>query len=141
MISNFQGRVFIDRVHPCAFLLPKRRRRHRRAGGHHPSGGVARGLSSEKGGLESGGGISGEEGGDKDSDDNTTNDGTDLDPPVKLLTRCHNLSAAMSTCGFILACLGILAFLWTSLPTSVGIFGSACLGVCFVSGMIVFNST
>lgn len=122
IVNGFQGRVFIDRIHPFSFLSYKNRSRRRRN---------ERGFSPEKGK-----GRDGEDG----SGDNTTNDGTDVDPPVKLLTRCHNLSAAMASCGFILACLGILAFLWTSLPRSVGIFGSVCLGVCLVSGMIVFNA-
>ncbi|KAK7691793.1 hypothetical protein QCA50_005196 [Cerrena zonata] len=119
IFNDFQGRVFIDRIHPFAFLFPKNRRRS------------ANNLNPEKGGTD----------GDGNSGGNTTNDGTNLNPPIKLLMRCHNLSAAMSTCGFILACLGILAFLWTSLPRDVAIFGSACLGVCLVSGMIVFNAT
>jgi hypothetical protein len=82
--------------------------------------------------------------GDRSGNDNNSgdgSDGTDLGPPVKLLARCHSLSASMALCGFVLACLGICAFLWTSLPRSVGIFGSACLGVCLISGMLVFNAT
>ncbi|CAL1711400.1 unnamed protein product [Somion occarium] len=109
IFNSFQGRVCIDRVHPFAFVSPRRR----------------------KSGLE------GPEGG-KGSEDQDTS-GTELDPPVKLLTRCHSLSTVMAVCGFVLACVGILAFLWTSLPRSVGIFGSACLGVCLISGAVVFN--
>ncbi|KAH8087802.1 hypothetical protein BXZ70DRAFT_533617 [Cristinia sonorae] len=66
---------------------------------------------------------------------------TELEPPVKLLSRCHTLSAAMALCGFLLAILGILAFVWTELPLSISIFASACLGACFVLGVIVFTTS
>lgn len=66
---------------------------------------------------------------------------TELEPPVKLLSRCHTLSAFMALCGFLLAILGILAFVWTSLPQSIGIFASVCLGTCLVSGVFVFMTS
>lgn len=55
---------------------------------------------------------------------------THVDPPVRLLSNCHTLSVMMAVLGFILALLGILTFAWTSLPTGVASFASACLGAC-----------
>jgi len=66
---------------------------------------------------------------------------TELEPPVKLLSRCHTLSASMALFGFILAVLGILTFAWTSLPRSIAIFASACLGSCFLGGAMVFATS
>ena len=55
---------------------------------------------------------------------------THVDPPVRLLSNCHTLSVTMAVVGFVLALVGILAFAWTSLPTGVSTFASACLAAC-----------
>ena len=59
--------------------------------------------------------------------------GTELEPPVRLLSACHSLSVAMAGVGFVLALLGILTFAWTALPVSLGAFASACLGTCILA--------
>lgn len=64
---------------------------------------------------------------------------TPLEPPIRLLSNCHTLSVAMAIIGFILGLLGILTFAWTTLPLSVGIFSSACLGVCLCAIFATFT--
>ena len=59
--------------------------------------------------------------------------GTAAGPPVRLLSRCHTRAAWMAVVGFVLALVGILAFAWTSLPTGIGAFASACLGTCLLA--------
>lgn len=68
-----------------------------------------------------------------------TNNGVHVDPPVRLLSRCHNLSVTMALLGFVLALLGILTFAWTALPTSVSIFSSVCLAGCVAAVLMAFN--
>lgn len=58
--------------------------------------------------------------------------GTNVEPPVRLLSNCHTLSVTMSVAGFVLALLGILMFAWTALPVGIGAFASACLGTCLL---------
>lgn len=67
------------------------------------------------------------------------NSGLHLHPPIRLLSRCHTLSVTMALLGFILLLLGILIFAWYSLPNSVSIFASACLGGCLMAICLVFN--
>ena len=67
--------------------------------------------------------------------------GTYLDPPVRLLSRCHTLAVTMAMCGFVLALLGILSFAWTALPTSISIFSSVCLAGCLGAVFVVTNLT
>ncbi|KAI0753137.1 hypothetical protein C8Q80DRAFT_495671 [Daedaleopsis nitida] len=55
---------------------------------------------------------------------------------VRMLTRVHTVTAIMAVLGFILALLGTLAYFWTGLPRALGIFASACLGVCLLGGTI-----
>lgn len=64
---------------------------------------------------------------------------THLDPPIRLLSRCHTLSVTMALLGFVLMLLGILVFAWVSLPLSVSVFASACLGGCLLSIFAMFN--
>jgi len=59
-------------------------------------------------------------------------DGT-VEPPIRLLSRCHTLAVTMSVVGFVLALLGILTFAWTTLPVGIGAFASACLGTCLLA--------
>ncbi|KAI0701174.1 hypothetical protein BC835DRAFT_1265166 [Cytidiella melzeri] len=61
------------------------------------------------------------------------NNGMNLDPPIRLLSRCHSLSVTMASLGFILALVGILLAAWTALPIGVSIFSSVCLGGCLFS--------
>ena len=49
---------------------------------------------------------------------------------VDVLSRAHHVCAGMASVGFILALLGILTYSWTAVPLALGIFASACLGVC-----------
>ncbi|KAI0089186.1 hypothetical protein BDY19DRAFT_944620 [Irpex rosettiformis] len=69
-----------------------------------------------------------------------TNNGTYLDPPIKLLSVCHTLSVTMASLGFVLVALGILVFAWVALPSAVSIFSSVCLGACLVAvfGVVTF---
>jgi len=67
--------------------------------------------------------------------------GTDLDPPVRLLARCHTISVIMAVCGFIMAVMGIIVFAWTALPAAVSIFVSVCLAACFGTTFVVFTFT
>ncbi|KAI0753135.1 hypothetical protein C8Q80DRAFT_495656 [Daedaleopsis nitida] len=55
-------------------------------------------------------------------------------PPTHLLDHLHSLCMALSAIGFALALAGVMCFLWSRLATSAGIFASACMGVCLVSG-------
>ena len=63
----------------------------------------------------------------------------DLDPPIKLLSRCHTLCVIMTGLGFILAVTGILAYAWTNLPRSVSIFASACVAGCVLIVVMVLD--
>ncbi|KAI0079238.1 hypothetical protein K474DRAFT_1770348 [Panus rudis PR-1116 ss-1] len=108
IMSSFQGRVSINRIHPFGFLSLKRTR------------------GREKG-IDIG-------------DDMPKDVGAELEPPVKLLSRCHTLSVIQAVCGFILAVLGILVYLWTTVARSVSIVASAVLGVCLLAATIVFNA-
>ncbi|KAL7277767.1 hypothetical protein ACG7TL_008710 [Trametes sanguinea] len=62
-----------------------------------------------------------------------------LENIVGVLSRAHNVSAAMASLGFILALLGILTYSWTAVPTSLGIFASVCMGVCFLAALVAFR--
>jgi len=59
-----------------------------------------------------------------------------LNPPIELLERCHTLAVWMSVLGFILGVIGILAYAWVATPLAVSVFSTACLGVCFLAGVI-----
>ncbi|KAI0359581.1 hypothetical protein OH77DRAFT_1037926 [Trametes cingulata] len=61
-----------------------------------------------------------------------------LEGIVNVLTRAHLLCAAMASLGFVLALLGILTYSWTAVPTSLGIFASACMGACGIAATIAF---
>lgn len=67
--------------------------------------------------------------------------GMHLDPPIRLLSRCHTLSVSMALSGFVLLLVGILTFAWTALPLSVSIFCSVCLAGCVSAIYMVFNFT
>jgi len=56
-------------------------------------------------------------------------------PPTLLLDHCHTLCMTLSAIGFLLAMAGVLCFVWARLPRSVGIFATACLGVCWIGGI------
>ncbi|CDO77512.1 hypothetical protein BN946_scf184912.g11 [Trametes cinnabarina] len=62
-----------------------------------------------------------------------------LENILGVLTRAHNMSAAMAILGFILALLGILTYSWTAVPTSLGISASVCMGVCFIAALLAFR--
>ncbi|TBU42563.1 hypothetical protein BD309DRAFT_991590 [Dichomitus squalens] len=55
---------------------------------------------------------------------------------VDVLSRAHTVCTGMATVGFLLAVLGILTYSWTAVPLVLGIFASACLGVCAVAMVI-----
>ncbi|KAI0369004.1 hypothetical protein BV20DRAFT_421756 [Pilatotrama ljubarskyi] len=61
-----------------------------------------------------------------------------LEGIVKVLTRAHLLCASMASLGFVLALLGILTYSWTAVPTSLGIFASACMGACGIAAAMAF---
>ncbi|KAF8132086.1 hypothetical protein EV363DRAFT_144142 [Boletus edulis] len=56
-------------------------------------------------------------------------------PPLSLLTRCYYTTLCLTAAGFVLALTGILAYTWTGLRMSVGIFSTACLGVGISAGV------
>ncbi|OSD00278.1 hypothetical protein PYCCODRAFT_1414675 [Trametes coccinea BRFM310] len=62
-----------------------------------------------------------------------------LENIVGVLSRAHNVSAAMASLGFILALLGILTYSWTAVPTSLSIFASVCMGVCLLAALVAFR--
>ncbi|KAH9942153.1 uncharacterized protein BXZ73DRAFT_97575 [Epithele typhae] len=49
---------------------------------------------------------------------------------VRTLSRCHSAAGAFAVVGFVFALVGALGYFWTGLPRALGIFASACLGVC-----------
>lgn len=76
-----------------------------------------------------------------DAEEGGASKGTELDPPVRLLARCHTISVIMAVCGFILAIMGIIVFAWTALPRAVSIFITVCLAACFGTTFIAFTLT
>ena len=58
---------------------------------------------------------------------------------LSFLRRCHALAVVLALLGFILTLVGILAFTWTSLPTSVATFASACVSACIAAILLVLN--
>ncbi|KAI8978279.1 hypothetical protein BD414DRAFT_421852 [Trametes punicea] len=62
-----------------------------------------------------------------------------LESIVNVLSQAHGMSATMTSLGFILALLGILTYSWTAVPTSLGIFASVCMGVCFMAALVAFR--
>lgn len=62
-------------------------------------------------------------------------------PPTHLLSRCHSLCIALSALGFAMALMGILCFGWARQPTAVSVVATACMGICFLSGALVFLPT
>ncbi|GBE80748.1 predicted protein [Sparassis crispa] len=64
----------------------------------------------------------------------------DPGPPVELLACCSALAVVMTGVGFILAVVGILTYVWTVTPLSIGIFTSACFGGCILTcGVVSFR--
>ncbi|KAI0333043.1 hypothetical protein GY45DRAFT_1320341 [Cubamyces sp. BRFM 1775] len=61
-----------------------------------------------------------------------------LENIVDVLARAHTVCAMMGSLGFLLALLGILTYSWTAVPTSLGIFASACMGVCGLAALVAF---
>ena len=53
--------------------------------------------------------------------------------PMHILSRCYHLSLVMALVGFSLGILGILIFIWSSLPFGISAFATGCLGSCFLS--------
>lgn len=53
--------------------------------------------------------------------------------PMHILSRCYHLSLVMALVGFSLGILGILIFIWSSLPFGISAFATSCLGSCFLS--------
>ena len=76
----------------------------------------------------------------RDRSRSKTNNGTYLDPPIRLLSISHTLSITMASLGFVLVALGILVFAWVTLPRGISIFSSVCLGGCLIAvfGVMTF---
>ena len=53
--------------------------------------------------------------------------------PILLLNKCHNTCTRFVLTGFMLAVIGVVAFVWGVLEQAIAIFGSVCVGVCLVS--------
>ncbi|KAF7792748.1 hypothetical protein EIP86_003846 [Pleurotus ostreatoroseus] len=63
-------------------------------------------------------------------------------PPTHLLERCHTISMFLALIGFILALVGVLCYVWYSLPFSAGVASSLCVGVCVTASLVaVFSKT
>ncbi|EJF65165.1 hypothetical protein DICSQDRAFT_177821 [Dichomitus squalens LYAD-421 SS1] len=56
-------------------------------------------------------------------------------PPTHLLDHCHSLCMWLSAVGFVLALVGVLAFAWSRLALSGGVFASVCMAVCLSTGV------
>ncbi|KAH9855940.1 hypothetical protein C2E23DRAFT_723217 [Lenzites betulinus] len=61
-----------------------------------------------------------------------------LESAVGVLARAHTVCAGMALLGFVLALLGILTYSWTAVPSSLGIFASACMGACGIAATLAF---
>ncbi|KAF8270525.1 hypothetical protein EI94DRAFT_1722909 [Lactarius quietus] len=51
-----------------------------------------------------------------------------------MLNKCHNVCTRFVLVGFVLAVMGVVAFVWGRLEQDIAIFGSVCVGVCLVFG-------
>ncbi|KAH7921012.1 hypothetical protein BV22DRAFT_1132615 [Leucogyrophana mollusca] len=58
-----------------------------------------------------------------------------ITPPIALLTRCYYTTLALTALGFILALMGILAYIWAGLKMPVGVFSTICLGIGIGAGV------
>ncbi|RDX44881.1 hypothetical protein OH76DRAFT_1358827 [Lentinus brumalis] len=56
-------------------------------------------------------------------------------PPTHLLDHLHSVCMWLSIVGFVLALAGVLCFAWSRLALSGGVFASACMAVCLVTGV------
>ncbi|OJA16728.1 hypothetical protein AZE42_11339, partial [Rhizopogon vesiculosus] len=56
-------------------------------------------------------------------------------PPLALLSRCYHTTLVLGGVGFAAAVLGITTYAWEELQQIVGIFTTACLGVCLLAGV------
>jgi hypothetical protein len=62
------------------------------------------------------------------------------EPPTALLSRCHLLCVFLAAVGFVLALAGMVSYAWAAQPFSVAVFASVAMGLCLVSGLLVFTS-
>ena len=53
-------------------------------------------------------------------------------PPTKLLEHCHTLCMVLAAIGFILAKVGVMCYVWASLPVSAWIVGTTFMGLCII---------
>jgi hypothetical protein len=51
---------------------------------------------------------------------------------VHLLNKCHNVCSCFALAGFVLVVAGMATSFWAVLERPVAIFGSVCVGLCFV---------
>jgi len=54
-------------------------------------------------------------------------------PPLALLARCYYTTLVLGGVGFAAALIGITAYSWEGLQQTVGIFTTACLGICLLA--------
>jgi len=57
------------------------------------------------------------------------------DPPIRLLERCFLLTLWIAGIGFVFGAWGCMCFAWSMQSRGVGIFASACLGLCILSAV------
>ncbi|KZT72252.1 hypothetical protein DAEQUDRAFT_809150 [Daedalea quercina L-15889] len=62
-------------------------------------------------------------------------------PPTRLLEHLHALCMWLAVVGFALALAGALAYTWSRLSRSAGIFASTCLGVAWLAAVAAFIVT
>ncbi|TFK50994.1 hypothetical protein OE88DRAFT_1660170 [Heliocybe sulcata] len=53
--------------------------------------------------------------------------------PIALLLWVHTVCITLSSLGFVLAVVGVVAYVWNMLATSVSIFTTICLGISFIA--------
>lgn len=61
------------------------------------------------------------------------------EPPVNLIRKCNSLCMWLTTTGALLALMGVVCATWSTMPQSVSIFTSACVGFCLVAGVYVLT--
>lgn len=57
-------------------------------------------------------------------------------PPTHLLDHCHTLSMMLTLVGFMLAVLGLMCLMWSSLPPSASVASTACMILCCLATLV-----
>ncbi|KAJ3557451.1 hypothetical protein NM688_g1469 [Phlebia brevispora] len=57
-------------------------------------------------------------------------------PPTHLLERCHGIAMFLALVGFLMALLGVMCFVWASLPSSASVASTICVALCIVACIV-----